>query len=844
MPRAEAIQPMMFRIPKDVELGSTLHHVLMPGKWDRLFGSIWPPRENRWERRIPYASLGDSLRLLFPQAAYIETMNTEKMTSEGWFYGWEKPGREQFMVLIEEWARAEGGDSLRESTIDQLDWNDLDWSHRELSFGQYARFDNGSPDVSSLHYRALPDLVCAKLAGHEFEIGEHRPLVFHRAYSRRTPQLISWPPIPSVKNKVAWYWSYVLTLRIKTMAGCPEPFLYLHPSVRRWVSNPIRTATGYYKLSAREETSAYVEVDDPWMAAHSGALKTSLIRLPLQLRRFSEGDSISWRPAWKTNVDHILAAIMIRPELPGAPELTEDPAGFLNRELGAVGITVRGNGPAHRVGTGIPAKDRRDIYKCLCELLEPYGLTQVDMVQRTRTASARKTSLLRKNRSTVPGEKVVESVRGALKDRVQIEVLFQTEATRKAVVAEVRRSLLNGQEDNDVPSNDSFTKNGVDIQVVCKELGALGAQLNQTSRSAEDGRVEQIVSELDHQDIPVGCLVELHGADYFTSGDPKNAIRRGLAETGRLSQFITPLHDGDAPKPGASMSVKSAVADLLRQLGNLPDSPFDEPRSRFPSDVQALAVWFHRQCNLPLLVHLPARSQVAAGMDPIRVMLPTGRRTGEWYSYPKALLTMSGGRIPEIRRDQVRAVLQKMLGEVEASAVDDDVPMLLLCEAQNMRLVWDELQNKNLAIGNPDGMPWNVGSLKPRVVRVNVSEDDIPDWFEPSMIWASGLFTAPGPSTFLSLGPKPASLNSTRWKESKRDHPFDRHASTRMSEMVLVQMGKDDDEVAWAWAVHRLREMAAHFNDTVRLPLPLHLGSLTGEYLPQQSGTRQRRRRD
>ena len=843
MPRAEAIQPMMFRIPKDVELGGTLHHVLMPRKWERLFVSIWPTQDNRWERRIPYASLGDSLRLLFPQAAYIETMSTGKVTSEGWFYGWEKPGWEQFMVLIEAWARAEGGDGLDEAAIDQLDWNDLDWSQRELSFGRYGQFDNGSPDVSTLQYRALPDLVCAKLAGHEFEIGEHHPLAFHRAHNGRTPELISWPPIASVRNRVTWYWSYVLTPRIKTIPGCPEPFLFFHPSVRRWVSNSLRTASGYYDLPFREDTSAYVKVDDSWMSAHSGSLETSLVGLPLRLRPFSDGDVTQWRPAWKTHVDQILAGIMVSPELPGAQALTEDPVGFLNRQRGAVGITVRGYDTAHRVGTGIPAKDRRDIYNCLCQLLEPHGLTQVDMVHRARMAPARKTSLLRKNRSEVPGEKIVEAIRGALRDRVRIEVIFQTEATRKAVVEEVWRCLLNGQENKSIPSEDSFTMNGVDIQVVCKELGTLGAELAQTSRSAEDRRVEQIISEFDHRDVPVGCLVELPGAGYFKSGDPKNAIRRGLAETGRLSQFITPLHDSDATRLGESMAVRSAVADLLRQFGNLPDSPFDEPRSSFPSDAQALGVWLHKQRNLPLLVHLPSRGQVAAGMNPIRVMLPTGLRTGEWYSYPKALLTMSGGQIPEIQNDRVRAVLQKMLGEVAASSVADDVPMLLLCEAQNMRYVWPELQNRNLAIGDPDRMPWNVGGLKPRVIRVNVSEDDVPDWFEPSLIWANGLFKAPGQRTFLSLGPKPASLNSTRWKESKRDRPFGRHASTRMSELVLAQLDKGDDEVAWAWAVHRLRDTAAHFNDTVRLPLPLHLADLTKEYLPVSSGRRSGRQR-
>lgn len=843
MPRAKAIQPMMFRIPKDVELGGTLHHALMPGKWDRLFGSIWPPRDNRWERRIPYASLGDSLRLLFPQAAYIETMNAGRMTSEGWFYGWEKPGREQFMVLIKEWARAEGADGLDEAAVDQLDWNDLDWSQRVLNFGQYAQFDNGSPDVSSLHYRALPDLVCASLAGREFEIGEHYPLIFHRAYSGRTPELISWPPTSSVRNQVTWYWSYVLTPRIKTIVGSPEPFLYFHPSVRRWVSKSLRTANGYYALPLHENTSAFVEVDDPWMSVFSGPLETSLVGLPLRLRRFSEGDATRWRPMWETHVDRILAGIMVRPELPEAPVLTEDPAGFLNRQRSAVGITVRVHDTAHRVGTGIPAKDRRDIYHCLCQLLERYGLTRAEMLQRARTPAARKTSLLRKNRSDVPGEKIVDSIRRPLRDRVRVEVIYQTEATRKAVGEEVWRCLLNGQEDGSVPSDGSLAMNGVDIQVVYKELGELGAKLDETARSPEQQRVEQIVAEFDRREDPVGCLVELPGADYFGSGDPKHAIRRGLAETGRVSQFITPLYNGDAPRPDGPMSVRSAVADLLRQFGNLPDSPFDEPRSNFPSDVQALGVWIHWQCNLPLLVHLPSRSQVAAGMDSVRVMLPTGRRTGEWYSHPKALLTMISGHIPEIQRDQVKPVLQKMLGEVAASAVDDDVPMLLLCEAQNMGSVWPELQNKNLAIGDPDRMPWNVGRFKPRVVRVNVSEEDVPDWFEPSLIWTNGLFKAPGRETFLSLSSKPSNLKSTKWTESKRDRPFNRHAITRVSEIVLVQLESTDEDDAWAWAVHRLRDMAAHFNDAVRRPLPLHLADLTEEYLPKPPGRRSRRQR-
>lgn len=843
MPRADAIQPMMFRIPGDVDLSASLHQTSMPEGWTRLFEAVWPPQNQK--PQIPYGTLGASLRLLFPQIAHIGSMSGSRMTRDGWLYAWEKPGPDQFMALMKEWIRIGGTGNSPATIMEQVHWNDLAWSEQGLGFHQYSIKENGSPDLSSLHYNALPDLLCGKLAEKEISIGEHRPLTFRRAYDGRTPRLISWPPVADVRRHVTWHWSSVLTPQIVNFPGSSEPYLSISPSVRRWASRTLRRDNGRYDLPYPDATSVYVEVDDPWMSAQTDTRATSLVGIPLKLIITREEDRTVRTPRWDTPVDRVLRGLMADPELPDTVELTEDPIRFLHRERGSVGITVRSQDTMHQVGVGTPLADRRDIYRSVCGLLRPYGFVPADQSPNVQIPRARKKSLLRTKYSEIPGKTVVESIQRSLGDRLMIEILYQTDTTRSALRSEIWRRLLKGRTSEDHPPEDKAVVSGVEVQISFRELGALGSRLDGSGRSAETRRMDEVKASLNHSDVPVGCLVELQDADRFGSGDPKHAIRRGLAMTGRLSQFITPITEADAAKVDGPMTARSAVADILRQLGNMPDAPFDVPSPGFPSDVRALAVWVYKDRNrprLPILLDLPSRSQVASGEEPVRVMLPTGRRTGEWFSYPQAQLEVASGAVPDTEGD-VGAVLKRMLGEAARSVAADGVPVLMLCDTENMRRVWPELQNQNLVIGRRSGMPWNVGDLSPRMVRINTSGSEVPQWFEKSLSWPTGVFRAPGSETYFSLGAKPASLSSTKWRVSKRDRPFDRHASTRICEVVLVQLHEGDDSIAWVGAVHRLREMAAHFNYTLQLPLPLHLAKLTEEYMPRPSGRRTRQRR-
>ena len=304
----------------------------------------------------------------------------------------------------------------------------------------------------------------------------------------------------------------------------------------------------------------------------------------------------------------------------------------------------------------------------------------------------------------MPGGEIVGSIQQSLrKDQLRFEILFQTEVARAALRKEIWNRLLEGGDAHE-PDSDRAIIAGVEVEIICRPLGALGSSLPDSSRGSEERRIEEIKKDLHLSSDPIACLVELQDAEYFKrrrGHDPKSALRRGLAETSRLSQFIVPPSD-ESEMDGNR--VASAVADLLRQLGALPGAPFDRmPKTaNLPADMQALGVWICGN-NLPMLVHLASQEQIDDGVRRLQIMLPVGVRGGEWYSYPEALLKMSQNEIDGVARNQVRGVLRNMLRVFADGQKVRDVPILMLCDAVNIRKAWKELNNKQSGIRTPRG---------------------------------------------------------------------------------------------------------------------------------------------
>ena len=842
------IQTMMFRMSGDADLGGTLHRVSMPNDWDQLFRDVWPSPNERDGRRVPYASLGDSLRLLFPSIAHVSRMNRD-LSKDPWLLSWERPGSDQFMALIRAWVRTEGPNGDTDSIVSRLEWSDLDWITQDLRTGQHGHYDNGSPKLDPIQFELLPDLICAELAGREMLV-DGRPMTFRRVYEGRQPCLLSWPAIESTRGGSSWYWSYVLTPNVLTAPGFQDPLLSISASVRKWASRSLRSDNGYYNLPLGENTTVYVEIPSRWFSDTSHDRGHSLVGLQLRLKPDQDDGAHGWKPYWVNPVERILNRVAAEPRLPDAPELVGDPARFLNRELGSMGITLRGSDTTHPVTDGVPLSDRRDIFGSVSELLQPSSFSPLEVSKRVTVRVHRGSPLRMTKYAETLGSELVQSVRQSIGDFIRFEVWYQTDLTRDAIRNEIWDRILKGAK-NTLPTSDRMKVGGTNIEVQYRELGHLGSELG-SGRGAADRRVREIREEAGvAEPPPIACMVELHGQERFAgrkNSDPKGTLRRGLAATGRLSQFVTPL---SSDNQGATERVKSGVADLFRQMGNLPGNPLDRmpSRSMFPPDLQVLAVWVHRRNGLPVLVRLASPKQIHSGESPIGVMLPTGKSGGEWCSYSDALLRIGAGEIQDIPRSRVRGVLKKMLSEFADSSSAKEIPLLMLCDARNLRSgVWPELQNQKLEIGRTVNVPWNTAGLKPRLARVNSFDYELPQWFgidaesDNSLPWSSGLFKAQASNVYFSVAQKSTTMKSSSHGRSKRERPFDNHALTRAKEIVLVQLHEGDEPDEWANAVHRMREMASHFDGTLELPLPLHLAAQTEEYIPEFHGPGRRPR--
>ena len=357
------IEMSVLKVPKSVTLQGNLHLAAMPEKWDRLFESIWPPRRV-WERTVPYGSLGDVLRLFFPEIAFIERMNSRRIVEE-WLAVWEIPAREPFTSAVRAWTRSEAGDRVSEEAIEQIQWEDIEWTEQELTF-DYDSYENGTPALDPALYDALPALLCAELSSKSIEVSG-RPLHFRRAYSGRSPTLVSWPPEDDG-------WSYVVTPRLLTLAGCQDLFLSLRSSIRRWENTPLESKGGYNRLSAKNDTSVCIEMPDNWFAGSRHSHKHSLVTIPIRLRGVESDGELNWQPVWSNKVEQVIAGLAVDPGLPTAAELASVPERFLNREFGKIGITVPSGSTNHRATTGVPLPDRKDIFEGLAGHLELWGL--------------------------------------------------------------------------------------------------------------------------------------------------------------------------------------------------------------------------------------------------------------------------------------------------------------------------------------------------------------------------------------------------------------------------------------------------------------------------------------
>jgi hypothetical protein len=433
------------------------------------------------------------------------------------------------------------------------------------------------------------------------------------------------------------------------------------------------------------------------------------------------------------------------------------------------------------------------------------------------------------------------------------------------------RPNVNTEEDHDI-----LLPDGGYIRVSPIELGSIGEMLPEPSQADQQKRGEykrretqrraqKIANELGStNDVPTLALIELPNFQDPQNSqrrssvglrDPKIAIRLGMAQTGRITKFTTGQFRSDqkAEKSGRSQwsaeellrkRCENAVLEGLRQMGYIPASIAVTPPTghSFPEEMTVVGVRMlrltRRRTNKP--VYLPVVTIFDSKTPGVHAWLPDDHIGVR--SFYQAMLDIT--RFKD--RDVAHFQQEKMLARLDMF-LTTQLPeifgrnIVILVEAQNMRSFWPALQNGNITTDalsiRRNASPIPIGNLQPRfrLIRLRTTErSETPQWYTPNASpgrdYMSGLFRESGVErTFYNIAVKPKTQGKGR--RGKQQDPSEQYAIPSMLEIFVAIQQPDDNDEAWALAIHTWRRMSyLSGGDMTLLPIPLQWAQRMDRY--------------
>jgi hypothetical protein len=325
---------------------------------------------------------------------------------------------------------------------------------------------------------------------------------------------------------------------------------------------------------------------------------------------------------------------------------------------------------------------------------------------------------------------------------------------------------------------------------------------------------------------------------FGVQGDPKPAIRLGMAHTGRLTQFIT------SESKGLRERCASSVRDGLRQLGYLPyPIDFSMRKMPIPDPLLVLGVWFIRitKRRATVGVHLPVIVLLHTARHQIMAWLPHDGRIRPYYQALLEITHLNPEQVKKRKREEaLNQVRQFLLGSATRQGVDDVVVFTM---AQNARSTWQGLYNTEVPF---DALRFERGQapfspqvlpVRYRLVRVRTNlRGETPEWYVPGSqpsttaqgIWVEDGADAKKNRLFYNIANKPHT--APKKYIGKQDKPRENYRLSSVVEVMPLILHDQDQPVSWAVMVDQWRRMGYLTSDMTLLPLPLEFARKMGEY--------------
>lgn len=865
-PVGNAMAPLSFLINPGARWDVECRIATMPVEWLTEFRRAWQAHPGyRQGNYLPTRRLVDLLIGVEPAVMCVDG-NPE---SDAFIIASEGADPRVLTAAIASWAQTElcvNGEGP--DWFDLLDPSELVFETRTVNLFEHDQHANGTAAGSRWMFKALPTFLASHVTATGLRLlGKDRRLLLGPPQSDGRRDAVLWPPVqlsdPRAGDSLA---TVKITFHVETQPGDPRPHIHADLTTSRFPLMPVSY------VPARGDGPASATI---WLHAPEGFLRptephTLLAATATQAPVKGGGRRWQWSPGLARTLARFTHLAFPDPEKVFAHPASNWTEGGIRALIlyseGTKSTTADADDPTdagttkarsllHAANTGLVPDDHIEVHRQLAARFADLGITAHPGCDRV-------------------GPKTVRTVRTPNNPEAvyDLELRTSSNTTRDAVLAALTAHM--NLERRDGADAIAFTGE-TNIRLHLSEAGSLAGPVprqndeRQTDAVLLGRHANRVTDQLGPAPQPRATILELEGADYFSRTrqvDPKTALKKGFARSGRRLQCLTPATEFKEPKswpenstrkkpapyPGTNFAsgtihrAAAAVNDALRQLGRV--SAYQVPGNLPELEHIAIAVHKTPGASVPILIRMqPGQHPVAhlAGRD--EAALAVG-----YSDLPEALAT-GKGRIKTGRgHDEVLArFLENALG-VGAQGAKETHDRIVYIRAGSFRnRSWKWLQDQYIqpdrlvlpgaVPGDPDAKvytPADCTGLRIVRIRDRSSQMEVARGFaaDPDnyAVRISGLFTRTD-RVYSSINPRSDQMQ-TPLGITKLDEDLASNFTAQVGNPVpleiytaFLQRGDRSDD--YAQLISGLRRNHLHTEQNTALPGLLHLCNLAAEYL-------------
>jgi hypothetical protein len=821
------LQTLTALIKEDADKKISYYTISFPEKWDNKLKTIYfHDKKNIKRKNIPIKVLNEVLAAKYSEIISFNSGDNKKYT---WLISKKKIDIEElFYNYISTWILKAFSEKASEKELLELiktfSLDDLEWKKKKINLLNNKVNSNGTYDPGFEYYKLIPDYFIDRLKNKTLKIND-RNFKFKKAGD----ELISWPPEKVESERREEFYSLALKIEPKTLPHFDKPIIQINPSFKRWISFPVKYKKNKSNLKRNKNASVYFE------ANRFDDKRNDLIK--------TEFTNKKTQHEWRNYHIDILKELHFENKIPVLNDLLEDPAAFLKADKNKAAISLSTNFNSlsyYFLKSGLNTSDNQDFFEETLKLLPELKNSNEILPLKDFSIQKKKNGDLYTNRESREKSKRRKLIKEQLGTPVRFEIIYENEAMKKKLQAEIIKIL--GLDQN--KKEQFYTTPELEVEIITRKEGKIISPLeyendeDKSYREAFNQRITEIKSVFDKTDVTTLSLVELRNVGgkkgFKSSQDPKKAIRKGLAQRNRLSQFITPLKDNEKEK-SKKHRVKSSVWDLFRQSGYLhypPQVRIGKTDNSVPKNLNIFGFYLiNKRRKYNENIRYPVIISVQTDSYDIKLKYPDSNN--EWRSYSDALLDIANNinkNSYKLNRNKINNFLFKVFNKEIINAKNP----VLIADSANMGAEWKWINNYEISkelISFGKAHKKRMDELNnSRIIRLNSAHS--PKWYTTNKCnYTTGLFELEKGNIFYLIPEKPASLKDVDYSKSKLDKIKTSYRKANPLEVYPVKLLKGDKAKEWIRIISLLQTTSSHYDESTKLPVPLHYAIQIEEYI-------------